>query len=227
MADILVVDDNTNLVRFVRDRLVKNGHQVETAADGKSGLDAASKGIFDVIILDVSMPELDGFEVCRRLRAQGVGSAILMLTAAVQVDDRVHGLRIGADDYLTKPFDMAELLARVDALLRRVSPPSSSTLGVITVGDLELDFAAMRVRRGGEEVELSALELRLLRYLADRRGRIVTRQELLAGVWRHEEVTPTRTVDVRIAALRQKLETDPARPVLIVTVHRYGYKLNA
>ncbi|HVG43270.1 MAG TPA: response regulator transcription factor [Longimicrobium sp.] len=226
MPELLLVEDNASLILTLRDRLTNAGYFVAVQRDGVSAIEAATSHAFDCILLDIGLPEKNGLEVCRELRRRNVLTPILMLSARDHVMDRVQGLKLGADDYLTKPFEMVELLARVEALLRRrPAPAAAAMVDVYTLGDVTFDARAGEVRRGGEPVELSDLELRLLRYLVERRGTAVTRDELLAKVWQHDELPLTRTVDVRIASLRQKLERDPAHPALIVTVHGVGYKL--
>ena len=218
MPELLLVEDNPSLVLTLRDRLRNVGHRVTIEQDGEAGLETATRQRFDCILLDVGLPKLSGFEVCRELRRRNVQTPILMLTARADVLDRVQGLKLGADDYLPKPFEMLELLARIEALLRR-TPPVSAAPDAYDFGDLHLDFRSGKVSRNGVNVELSDLELNVLRYLVEHRGSIVTREELLAAVWKHDEPPLTRTVDVRIAALRQKLGA-----ALIATVHGSGYK---
>ncbi|HEX6084218.1 MAG TPA: response regulator transcription factor [Thermoanaerobaculia bacterium] len=226
MPELLLVEDNAALILTLRDRLTNAGYLVAVQRDGVSAIEAATSHGFDCIILDIGLPEKNGLEVCRELRRRNVMTPILMLSARDHVMDRVQGLKIGADDYLTKPFEMVELLARIEALLRRrPAPAAAPTVDVYTLGDITFDARAGEVRRAGAPVDLSDLELRLLRYLVEHRGTAVTRDELLAKVWQHDELPLTRTVDVRIASLRQKLEHDPARPSLIVTVHGVGYKI--
>jgi two-component system alkaline phosphatase synthesis response regulator PhoP len=226
MPELLLAEDKEALVLMLQDRLTFAGYRVTVARDGATALELATRTDFDCIVLDVALPVKNGFDVCRELRQRNVTSPILMLTARAQISDRVHGLRLGADDYVTKPFDMRELLARIEALLRRRLPSRlPATPDVYRLGALELDFRSGEVRRNGEPVELSALELKVLRYLVEHRGSVVTRQELLSNVWQHDEPPLTRTVDVRVGALRQKLEDDPTRPTLITTVHGVGYKL--
>jgi two-component system alkaline phosphatase synthesis response regulator PhoP len=226
MPEILLVEDNASLILTLRDRLTNAGHRVAVQRDGVSAIDAATSHSFDCILLDIGLPQKDGLQVCRELRRRNVLTPILILSARDHVLDRVEGLKLGADDYLTKPFEMVELLARIEALLRRrPAAAAPTTVDLHTLGDITFDARAGEVRRGGEPIELSDLELRLLRYLVERRGTAVTRDELLAKVWQHDELPLTRTVDVRIASLRQKLEHDPARPSLIVTVHGVGYKI--
>jgi two-component system alkaline phosphatase synthesis response regulator PhoP len=221
---ILLVEDEPSLVLTLTDRLVSEGYQVETAGTGEDGLSRALSESFDIILLDVMLPGRDGFEVCRELRARGVEVPIVMLTARGQVVDRVVGLKLGADDYVTKPFEMIELLARIEALFRRARTPASSPAGTYTFGDLRVDFRRAEVFRAGRPVALSALEFKLLAYFIQNRGALLTRDELLDKVWGYDAMPTTRTVDVHVASLRQKLERHPSRPEFILTVHRRGYR---
>ncbi len=221
---ILIVEDEETLVLTLGDRLRSEGYEVEVARDGDCGLERASREPFDLLLLDIALPGRDGLDVCRQLRQHGATLPILMLTARAQVFDRVVGLRLGADDYLTKPFEMIELLARVEALLRRGAPPPGAGAAAYSFGDVRVDFRSAEVRRGGALLELSALEFKLLRYLIEHRGALVSRGELLEKVWGYESLPQTRTVDVHVASLRQKIEAQPSRPQHIVTVHRLGYR---
>lgn len=221
---ILVVEDEESLVVTLRDRLASEGYTVETVCDGQTAFQTALGERFDLIMLDVSLPGKNGFDICRDLRQHRVHTPILMLTARGQVIDRVLGLKLGADDYLTKPFDASELLARVEALLRRSGTMQSDAAAIYAFGDVEVDFRSAAVAREGKPVELSGLEFKLLRYFVENRGALVTRDELLEKVWSYNSMPVTRTVDVHVASLRQKLEKNPARPQFIVTVHGLGYK---
>lgn len=221
MANILIVEDDVALGRGLRDRLVREGFSVSVATEGKHGLELALSAGFDLIILDVMLPGRSGFEICRDLRSRGLETLILLLTARGETIDKVLGLKLGADDYLTKPFDVHELVARVEALLRRARTRPPATL---TAGGLEIDWTAMEVRRDGSPVTLSAMELRLLRYLTSHAGTVISRDELLREVWNQSEPGYTRTVDVHIASLRRKIEADPRTPALILTVSGFGYK---
>lgn len=205
------------------DRLAAEGYEVVSAIDGEVGLQRASSEAFDVVLLDGMLPGRDGFDVCRTLRQRNVATPILMLTARGQVVDRVVGLKLGADDYLVKPFEMAELLARVEALLRRV-PPALAQSDVYQFGDIHVDFRKAEVSRRGEMLEVSAREFKLLKYFIEHRGATLSRDELLNEVWGYNSMPSTRTVDVHIAWLRQKLETNPRRPEHIHTIHGLGYK---
>ena len=221
---ILLVEDEPGLVLTLGDRLRAQGHRVDSAADGQTGFEMAAGSAYDLIILDLMLPRKTGMEVCRDLRQQGVSTPILMLTARGQTADKVAGLKTGADDYLTKPFEMAELLARVEALLRR-APAFGPTGEVYQFGNIRLDLKRTEVTRSGKPVGLSAKEYQLLRYLAEHRGATVSRETLLSEVWGYGAVTSSRTVDVHIAWLRQKLEEDPRQPQWILTVHGLGYRL--
>jgi two-component system alkaline phosphatase synthesis response regulator PhoP len=222
---ILLVEDEASLVLTLSDRLVAEGYRVEARGDGESALALVAQEPFDLAILDIMLPGMDGFAVCRELRQRGLSLPILMLTARSQVVDKVVGLKLGADDYLTKPFEMIELLARIEALLRRVDS-GSPTVNVYSFGDLRVDFGRAEVVRNGEVVALSSMELRLLRCLIEHRGKVVSRDQLLDEVWGYEASPFSRTVDVHIAALRQKIEPNPSHPVFIITVHRLGYRFD-
>jgi len=208
------------------DRLELEGYEVESVMDANKALQTASTNSYDAILLDVMLPGGTGFDVCRTLRQRGVQTPILMLTARGQVIDRVVGLKLGADDYLVKPFEMAELLARIEALQRR----SASTAAAATTsesyrfGDVTIDFRRAEVTKNGAPVELSAREFKLLRYFIEHRGAALSRDELLNEVWGYNAMPSTRTVDVHIAWLRQKIEDNPRHPQLILTVHGLGYK---
>jgi two-component system alkaline phosphatase synthesis response regulator PhoP len=208
------------------DRLIAEGYDVETATDGETGLARGSAESFALIILDGMLPGRDGFDVCRTIRQRGVQTPILMLTARGQVVDRVVGLKLGADDYLTKPFEMAELLARLEALLRR-APRTAPSSASYQFGDVKVDFRKAEVTRAGRALELSAREFKLLRYFIEHRGATLSRDELLNEVWGYNAMPNTRTVDVHVAWLRQKLEAHPRRPQYIHTIHGLGYKFTA
>jgi two-component system, OmpR family, alkaline phosphatase synthesis response regulator PhoP len=220
---ILLVEDDPGLRLTLTHRLDSEGYKVETAADGEAGLTQAIDGGFDLVILDVMLPRKSGFDVCRDLRQRGVDTPVLMLTARHQVVDRVVGLKLGADDYLAKPFEMAELLARVEARLRRrnvAGPP----VAVHRFGPVAVDFRKAEVTRDGHAVDLSAKEFQLLKYFIAHRGATLSRNELLDEVWGYDAMPTTRTVDVHVAWLRRKLEIQPKHPRLILTIHGLGYK---
>ena len=221
---ILLIEDEPGLRITLGDRLSSEGYGIEAAADGEAGFERASSEDFDLIILDLMLPGKGGLDVCRDLRQQGLGTPILMLTARDQMVDKVLGLKIGADDYLTKPFDMPELLARIEALLRRTSKPAAGVAAVYQFGPIRVDFRKTEVLRDGQSVQMSAKEFQLLRYFIENRGNTISREELLQQVWGYTSTPHTRTVDVHIAWLRQKLEEDPKRPRWILTVHKLGYR---
>jgi two-component system alkaline phosphatase synthesis response regulator PhoP len=223
---ILLVEDEPGLVLTVSDLLIAEGYEVETAGDGEAGLSKAATGKFHLVILDVMLPRKSGFDICRELRQRGVDIAILMLTAKSQVVDRVVGLKLGADDYLTKPFDPTELLARVEALLRRVRQDKRIPVQSFKFADVEVDFERAEVRKGGRHVNMASKELQLLRYLVDHRGRVVPREELLQNVWEYAGDVSSRTIDVHVAWLRQKLEDNPQTPKHIHTIRGMGYRFS-
>jgi two-component system alkaline phosphatase synthesis response regulator PhoP len=223
---ILLVEDEPGLVMTLTDRLRSEGYGVETAIDGDTGLERALGEAFDLIILDIMLPRRNGLDVCRDLRQRRNATPVIMLTARGQIVDKVLGLKLGADDYLTKPFEMIELLARVEALLRRApgesaAPPEPA---IYQFGPVQIDFRRAEVLRDSRPVDLSALEFRLLRYFIEHRGATLSRDELLNEVWGYNALVSTRTVDVHIAWLRQKIEVHPRHPQHILTVHGLGYK---
>ena len=221
---ILVVEDEAGLRLTLGDRLSSEGYAVDTASDGEAGLAQASAGAHDVIVLDVMLPKINGFDVCRELRRRGVDTPILMLTARGQVVDKVVGLKLGADDYLTKPFEAVELVARLEALRRRRPASAAAGRDTYRFGDVVVDFRRAEVKRGRAPVDLSAREFKLLRHFIDHRGETLSREQLLADVWGYDDMPLTRTVDVHVAGLRQKIEVRPKSPEFIVTVHGLGYK---
>jgi two-component system, OmpR family, alkaline phosphatase synthesis response regulator PhoP len=220
---ILLVEDEPGLVLTVSDLLTGAGYTVQTAADGEAGLFQACSQDFSVLILDVMLPKKSGFEVCRELRQRGIDTAILMLTAKAQVRDRVIGLKLGADDYLAKPFDPSELLARVEALLRRVRKENRILVRSFNFDDVEIDFEHARVTKAGQRVNIAAKELQLLRYLVHHRERVVPREELLEKVWEYNGAVSSRTIDVHVAWLRQKLDNSD-NPKHIQTIRGKGYR---
>jgi two-component system alkaline phosphatase synthesis response regulator PhoP len=221
---ILIVEDDASLVRILSDRLKKEGYQVTAARDGTAGYRQAVEQAVELIILDLMLPGESGLEVCRKLRQEGLTTPILMLTAKRQTLDKVVGLKTGGDDYLTKPFVMDELLARVEALLRRASRTKEVAGNVHQFGAVKVDLRRTEVTRDGQPVPLSAKEFQLLQYFIEHPGETLSRDELLRKVWGYEAMPNTRTVDVHVAWLRQKLETDPKRPQLILTAVGLGYK---
>jgi two-component system, OmpR family, alkaline phosphatase synthesis response regulator PhoP len=224
---ILLVEDEPGLVLTLSDLLSNEGYEVETASDGLSGLSRALNEPFDAIVLDVMLPGKNGFDVCRELRRSGKDVAVLMLTARTQVFDRVLGLKLGADDYLTKPFEPSELLARVEALLRRVQKQNLTPVSRFEFGDVQVNFDSGEVLKSGEPVSLAGKELQLLRYLIEHRGNVVSRDDLLTNVWEYQSSVSSRTVDVHVAWLRQKLENNPSMPKHFHTVRGVGYRFSA
>jgi len=216
-ANLLLVEDEPGLSLTLTDLLTNEGYTVEAVMDGFRGLERALNGAFDLIVLD-------GLEICREVRRRGKDVAILMLTAKSLLTDRVVGLKLGADDYVTKPFEPPELLARIEALLRRVAKAKSPQLANFRFADIEIDFERASVTKAGEPVQMAAKELELLRYLIERRGKVVPREELLEGVWEYQPGVSSRTIDVHIAWLRQKLEENPQTPRHIHTVRGVGYR---
>jgi DNA-binding response OmpR family regulator len=226
MKRILIIEDDVSILSGLKDVLTFKSYEVLTAEDGETGYAAIVEGKPDLIILDIMIPKMDGFALCRKLRAEGNATPVLMLTAKGEEPDKIRGLDIGADDYVTKPFSLPELLARVRALLRRTperapkSPPDS-----LRIGDVSLNFKKYEATKGDAAMNLSPKEFGILGYLASRAGEVVTRDELLDEVWGYDLYPTTRTVDNHIAQLRAKIEENPADPRFLVTVHGIGYKL--
>jgi len=220
---LLLVEDEPGLVLTLTDRLTREGYDVQSTADGESALARAAGEPFDLVLLDVMLPRLGGFDVLRELRRQNVEVPVIMLTARGQLVDKVVGLKLGADDYVTKPFEMAELLARVEAKLRR-TPAVVRPADGHRFGDVQIDFRRAEVTRNGAPLDLSAREFQLLRYFVEHRGATLTREELLNEVWGYHAMPSTRTVDVHVAWLRQKIEPNPRHPQFILTIHGLGYK---
>ena len=220
---ILLVEDEEALRMTLSDRLSSEGYNVDCAMDGDEGLKKATSLPFDLIILDIMLPNRSGLDVCREVRIAGLATPVLLLTARDHTADKVIGLKLGADDYVTKPFDSLELMARIEALLRRV--PGRAIANVLQVGPLRMDIRGTEVTRDGTQIPLSAREFHLLRHFMENPGTTLSRGDLLQEVWGYEDGTFTRTVDVHISSLRQKLEKDPKHPELILTVVGMGYKL--
>lgn len=224
MSRVLVVEDDAAILRGLADNLVGEGYDVRTARSGEEGLRIIHDAHPDLVVLDVMLPGMSGFEVCRRARREGIRTPILVLTARGEEVDRVTGLDLGADDYVTKPFSVAELLARVRALLRR-SEPGEALPDRIAFDDVKVDFVRYEATKGGRPVQLARKEYAVLRYLAARPRVVIQRADLLLDVWGYQQLPTTRTVDNHVALLRAKLEDDPANPRRILTVHGVGYKL--
>ena len=221
---ILLVEDEAGLIITLTDRLQSEGFEVKTATDGEIGLALALAENFDLIILDVMLPKKNGLDVCRDLRQKGISTPILMLTAKGEILDKVLGLKLGADDYLTKPFEVIELLARIEALLRRSPQTFQNSAESFRFGDVTIDFKRAEVIKENNPIELSAMEFKLLQFLIENRGMVHSRDKLLDEVWGYDAMPSTRTVDVHVAWLRQKLEANPKHPQFIQTVHGFGYK---
>ncbi len=228
MSRILIIEDNEDLAFGLRNNLEIEGYEIETASTGKDGLRQAAEFGPDLILLDLMMPEMDGFEVLESLRKNDDSTPVLILTARGEELDKVRGLRSGADDYVTKPFGLMELLARVEALLRRSGNPdtvSTAASAVVRVGDIDINPDARSVEKNGRPVELAPKEFDLLLELIRNNGAVVSRLDLMKTVWGHSSVVVSRTVDTHIAELRRKLEDDPANPRLIITVRKAGYRI--
>lgn len=225
-ANILLIEDEPGLVMTISDLLTSEGYAVTTAVEGESGFHLAMNGLFSALVLDVMLPRMNGFDVCRALRQKGNDVAILMLTAKTQVVDRVVGLKLGADDYLTKPFDPAELLARLEALLRRLRKDAGLAAQTFRFNDVEIDFRRAEVHKGGHPVTLTCKELQLLRYLIENRDRVVPREELMQSVWEYASDVSSRTIDTHVAWLRQKIEDKPQSPRHIQTIRGTGYRFS-
>lgn len=223
MAKVLIIEDEPNMILGLKDSCEYEGYEVAVARDGKEGLEKAATEKPDIILLDVMLPVMSGLDVCRTLRARGIEIPILMLTARSEETDKVVGLEVGADDYVTKPFSIKELLARIRAHLRRARKQVGE-MESFSFGDVELNFKKYVARKGGQALDLSPREFEILRYLIRHNGEIVTRDQLLDEVWGYESNPITRTVDNHIAKLRQKIEPDPSEPQHIITVHRLGYR---
>jgi two-component system alkaline phosphatase synthesis response regulator PhoP len=222
---ILIVEDDASIAKGLKQNLSFEGYSVFVAPDGERGLELSLDKAPDLILLDVMMPKMNGFEVLRELRRRGVETPTLLLTARGQLLDKVLGFKLGADDYLPKPFEVEELLARIEARLRRSSEaPLSAAPDAYRFGAVRVDFRKTEVEKDGAPVELSAMELMLLRYFVAHRGQTLSREELLKAVWGYDHPPTTRTVDVHVASLRRKLERNPRYPEYILTIHRLGYK---
>ncbi|HEY2645980.1 MAG TPA: response regulator transcription factor [Candidatus Acidoferrales bacterium] len=223
-GNVLFVEDELGLQMTVGDRLRNEGYTVDCASNGDEGFEKATQLPFDLIILDIMLPKRDGFDVCKGIREAGLITPILMLTARGQTSDKVNGLKIGADDYVAKPFNMLELMARVAALLRRAPVRPVAQAGGFDFGSVHVNLMGTEATRDGKPVNLSAREFQLLRYFIDHRGATLSRDELLKQVWGYSANMFTRTVDVHVASLRQKLEDDPKQPEFILTMQGIGYK---
>lgn len=225
MAKILLVEDEPQMQRGVKDNLEFEGYEVDTASDGKVGLQKLLENSYDLVLLDVMLPHMSGFDVCKKAREKGITTPVIMLTAKGEEIDKVVGLELGADDYITKPFGLRELLARVKAVLRRAEGSMGSLTQKIALGSVEIDFATYNASRSGKSVQMTPKEFEVLKFLWQHRNKAVSRDQLLTNVWGYDETISTRTVDNFILKLRQKIEDDPAHPKHIITIHGLGYKL--
>ena len=225
MSDILIIEDEAQMRSGLKDNLEFEGYAVDVAEDGQIGLDKSLSKSYDLIILDVMLPKLSGFDVCKKIREKGIKTPIIMLTAKGEEIDKVLGLELGADDYVTKPFSLRELLARVKAILRRTDESSSKAEQKITIGKLEIDFNSYTAMVEGKSVAMTHKEYEIVKYLWQHKGATVSRDNLLEEVWGYDDYPTTRTVDNFILKLRQKIEINPNRPKHILTVHGIGYKL--
>lgn len=220
---VLIAEDEPDMVRLLSDNLTFEGYSVLVANDGEAVLETAFRENPDLILLDIMLPKIDGLTVCRRLRERHLDAAIIMLSARNLEQDKVTGLKIGADDYMTKPFSISELLARTEAALRRTD---RNRLDIYSFGNVSLNFSSFTATKNGVAIELSPREFDILRYMAENRGRVITRAEMLSRIWGYAGNLHTRTIDSHIANLRQKVEDVPSDPTYILTVHRIGYKFS-
>ena len=224
MNRVLVVEDDEAMAVALRDGFAYEGYEVIVARDGEAGLRLAREESSDLMILDVMLPKVTGLEICKLLRGEGSDLPIIMLTARGQEIDKVLGLKLGADDYVTKPFSFMELMARVEAVLRRMRPGGGFQRPAHQFGDIAVDFDRHEVTKADAPLDLTPREFRLLSYLVEHRGEVVSREQLLDAVWGYDTIPFTRTVDTHIGKLRKKIENDPSDPQHIITVHRLGYK---
>ncbi len=227
MARILIVEDEPSMRMGLEDNLEFEGYEIESADNGKTGLEKILSNSFDLILLDVMLPQMSGFDVCKTARSQGIKTPIILLTAKGEEIDKVLGLELGADDYVTKPFSLRELLARIKAVLRRTEDLASAKKEkeIVSIGKVKIDFGSFNAEENGKEIQMSHKEFEILQYLWERRNKTVSRDDLLSDIWGQDVYTTTRTIDNFIVKLRQKVETDHTHPKIILTVHGIGYKL--
>lgn len=225
MTRILIIEDEPGIALGLEEDLTYDGYHVEVACDGELGLKRGREGEFDLILLDVMLPKKDGFQVCRELRRAGVNTPVILLTAKSQEAEKVLGLRLGADDYVTKPFGSLELGARIQALLRRSNRGPAPAAEQFSFGDVSVDFARREVRRGGTVVDFTPLEFRLLNAFIEARGRVLSREQITSKTWDREFMSD-RVVDTHIANLRKKIEADPSDPRFIISVRGVGYRFD-
>jgi len=224
MSRILIVEDEINMRKGLKDNLEFEGYDVDTAEDGEAGLNKILANDYNLVVMDVMMPKISGFDVCKTIRKKGITTPVILLTAKGEEIDKVLGLELGADDYVTKPFSLRELLARIKAILRR-GENFTSNEGLIKIGKLEVDFSSYSAKEENDDVQMSSKEFDILNYFWKNRNKTVRRDNLLNEIWGYDETPTTRTVDNFILKLRQKIENDPNHPKIIITIHGVGYKL--
>lgn len=227
MTKILLVEDEPKMQQVIKDNLELEGYDVALAGDGKTGLRKILENSYSLVLLDVMLPEMSGFDVCRKAREKGISTPVIFLTAKGEEIDKVLGLELGADDYITKPFGVRELLARTKAVLRRVEGPATGLADTLTLGSVEIDFKTYTASRDGAALPMTPKEFELLKFLWQHRNQVVSRDQVLTNVWGYDETISTRTIDNFILRLRQKIEVNPAKPKRIITIHGLGYKLIA
>ncbi len=227
MKKILIVEDEVNMVKGLKDNLEFEGYEVDTALEGSKGLQKVLEGQYDLILLDIMLPEVSGFDICKTARKEGVNTPIILLTAKGEEIDKVLGLELGADDYITKPFSLRELLARIKAVLRRVPDGNSGSVAseFVRIGNVQVNFKNYLAMEGDQEIKMSHKEFEVLHYLYSNEGKTIHRDDLMSSVWSIDYDITTRTVDNFILKLRQKIEADPNNPKIILTVHGVGYKM--
>ncbi len=225
MTNILVVEDELKMQQVIKDNLELEGYKVDCARDGKAGLRKLLDNTYALVLLDVMLPEMSGFDVCRKAREKGIATPVIFLTAKGEEIDKVLGLELGADDYITKPFGLRELLARTKAVLRRTESSGSGSAERVTLGSVEIDFKSYTANRAGKNISMTPKEFELLKFLWEHRNQSVSRDQLLTNVWGYDETLSTRTIDNFILKVRQKIEDNPANPRHILTIHGLGYKL--
>lgn len=224
MKRILIIEDEPDLVKGLRLNLSDEGFEVDSASNGVEGLRKAVEEAPDLIILDIMLPEMDGLEVCRKLRQKNIDIPVVMLTAKGGEIDKVVGLEIGADDYMTKPFSIRELLARIKVRLRHAEKESKTVPEICSIGDIEIDFTRFKIKRKGKEQEMTSLEMNILKYFVIHKGEVVSRNDLLDKIWGYESYPTTRTIDNHILKLRKKIEDNPSHPRYIISVYGVGYR---
>ncbi|MBU2492407.1 MAG: response regulator transcription factor [Bacteroidetes bacterium] len=227
MKNILIVEDEPGMRMGLKDNLEFEGFSVDYAEDGSAGLQKIRANSYDLVLLDVMLPEISGFEICKTIRKEGIKTPVILLTAKGEEIDKVLGLELGADDYVTKPFSLRELLARIKAVIRRGEQTGNDTLKeeIVTIGKLDINFTTYNSKEKGNDIQMSYKEFEVLHYLWKRKNETVSRDDLLHDIWGHDVYITTRTIDNFILKLRQKIETDSKHPKIILTVHGIGYKM--